>query len=162
MLSQVFDDIACGQHHCAACRRLAPAYCTSCAPPGSKSGQPSTGRRRWRASRSRAVCITERTWASTSSTSGFVDVAVRRQHTAGMVGHHQSAADRREGFQAAHLRPEPSRDNWRHHVDHPPGEGGIPLGDLRIFGFVAAHGCPHTCVWNGCDCLSLASATRID
>jgi hypothetical protein len=34
--------------------------------------QPSMGNRRLRASWSRAVCITERTWASTSSTSGFL------------------------------------------------------------------------------------------
>jgi len=39
-------------------------------------GQPSTGNRRSRASRSRAVCITERTWASTSLTSGFLPNSV--------------------------------------------------------------------------------------
>ena len=36
----------------------------------SATDQPSTGKRRWRPNRSSAVCITARTWASTSSTSG--------------------------------------------------------------------------------------------
>ena len=38
---------------------------------GLEISQPRTGKRRRRPSRSRAVCITERTWASTSWTSGF-------------------------------------------------------------------------------------------
>ena len=66
-------------------------------------------------------------------------VPVRGQNSAGMVGHQQSAAGRREGFQAPHLRPEPSPDNRRDRVDQRLGEEGIPLGDLGIAGCVVVH-----------------------
>lgn len=71
-------------------------------------------------------------------TEGFVerrrqDPRVRREHAAGVVGHHQRPASGWDVVRSSHLSAKPAADHWSGQFLELLGERRIPLDDLVIF-----------------------------